>query len=90
MKRAIKERFYPTPEQAELLAKSFGCARFVYNNTLRWRTDKYYKEGIKVRNAETSARLVPLKEEFPWLKEVSNIVLQQALRNQERIDQNRV
>ena len=35
-KRAYKERFYPTPEQEKLLAQSFGCARFVYNNTLRF------------------------------------------------------
>jgi putative transposase len=83
MKRAYKERFYPTPTQAKLLAKSFGCARFVYNNTLKWRTDLYYKEGVKVKNSEIGKRLVPLKEEFPWLKEVSNVALQQVLRNQE-------
>ncbi|MGE6512499.1 helix-turn-helix domain-containing protein, partial [Vreelandella aquamarina] len=29
-KRAYKYRFYPTPEQAELLAQTFGCVRFVY------------------------------------------------------------
>lgn len=33
-KRAYKERFYPTSDQAELLAQSFGVARFVWNNTL--------------------------------------------------------
>ncbi|WP_257274200.1 helix-turn-helix domain-containing protein, partial [Endozoicomonas sp. SESOKO4] len=43
-KRTYKYRFYPTPEQEILLAQSFGCARFVYNNTLRFRTDAYYKE----------------------------------------------
>ncbi|WP_415843714.1 helix-turn-helix domain-containing protein [Vreelandella rituensis] len=35
MKRAYKERVYPTPEQAVLLAQSFGCSRFVWNNTVR-------------------------------------------------------
>ncbi|TZF51134.1 helix-turn-helix domain-containing protein, partial [Salmonella enterica subsp. enterica serovar Typhimurium] len=39
MKRAYKYRFYPTTEQAELLAQTFGCVRFVYNSILRWRTD---------------------------------------------------
>ncbi|EGA9924161.1 helix-turn-helix domain-containing protein, partial [Salmonella enterica subsp. enterica serovar Saintpaul] len=29
MKRAYKYRFYPTNEQAELLAQTFGCVRFV-------------------------------------------------------------
>ncbi|MFK4136473.1 helix-turn-helix domain-containing protein, partial [Pseudomonas luteola] len=28
-KRAYKYRFYPTTEQAELLAKTFGCVRLV-------------------------------------------------------------
>ncbi len=40
-KRAYKERFYPTPEQAELLAQSFGSVRFVWNNTLAYRTEAY-------------------------------------------------
>ncbi|HEU4855093.1 MAG TPA: helix-turn-helix domain-containing protein, partial [Nitrosospira sp.] len=31
VKRAYKFRFYPTPQQAEVLARTFGCARFAYN-----------------------------------------------------------
>ncbi|WP_370518020.1 helix-turn-helix domain-containing protein, partial [Micromonospora sp. MP36] len=27
MKRAYKYRFYPSPEQAELLNRTFGCVR---------------------------------------------------------------
>ncbi|WP_245372499.1 helix-turn-helix domain-containing protein [Pseudomonas aeruginosa] len=34
--RAYKYRFYPTSEQAQLLAQTFGCTRFVYNYVLRW------------------------------------------------------
>ncbi len=30
-KRAYQYRFYPTAEQASVLARTFGCARFVYN-----------------------------------------------------------
>ena len=29
--RAYKYRFYPTDEQKELLAKTFGCVRVVWN-----------------------------------------------------------
>mgnify|MGYP000057853318 FL=1 len=32
--RAIKYRAYPTKEQAVLLAKTFGCVRFVWNHML--------------------------------------------------------
>ena len=57
-KRAYKERFYPTPEQEKLLAQSFGCARFVYNNTLRFRTDAYYKDGESISHSVAEKRLV--------------------------------
>ncbi|NLI68407.1 MAG: helix-turn-helix domain-containing protein, partial [Bacilli bacterium] len=29
--KAFKFRIYPNKEQKELLAKTFGCVRFVYN-----------------------------------------------------------
>lgn len=32
-------RFYPTPEQEHILARTFGCVRYVYNWALRLRTD---------------------------------------------------
>jgi hypothetical protein len=32
-------RCYLTPTQAAVLARTFGCARFVDNWALRWRTD---------------------------------------------------
>ena len=55
-KRAYKERFYPTPEQAELLAQSFGCARFVWNNTLHYRTDAYQTHGQSISHSVKDAK----------------------------------
>ncbi|MDR5886834.1 RNA-guided endonuclease TnpB family protein [Vreelandella janggokensis] len=81
-KRAYKERFYPTPEQAALLAQSFGCARFVWNNTLAYRTEAYQLLGESVSHSAAERRLVGLKAEFSWLKEVSSVILQQTLRDQ--------
>lgn len=81
-KRAYKERFYPTPEQAALLKQSFGCARFVWNNTLAYRTEAYQHQGQKVAHATAERRLVCLKKEYPWLTNVSSVVLQQVLRDQ--------
>jgi putative transposase len=82
---AIKQRFYPTNEQAELLTKTFGCTRFVYNAILRWRTDAYYKDGESISYNQASAKLTELKKnpETEWLKEVSSVPLQQALRHQQ-------
>ena len=62
-KRAYKERFYPTSEQAELLAQTFGCVRFVYNSILRWRTDAFYQRQEKVGYVGANARLTELKKD---------------------------
>ena len=83
IKRAYRFRFYPTPEQEAILARTFGCARFAYNHMLRLRTDAWFKEQKRVGYHETSAALTALKKEpeFAWLNEVSSVPVQQALRH---------
>ena len=83
VKRAYRFRFYPTPEQERILAKTFGCARFAYNYMLRLRTDAWFKEKKRVGYHETSALLTELKKtpEYAWLNEVSSVPVQQALRH---------
>lgn len=82
-KRAYLYRFYPTDEQAQQLAKTFGCARFVYNWGLRQRTDAWFKDGARMNYHATAKALTTLKQqpETEWLSEVSNVVMQQALRH---------
>src|SRR3989475_6608538 len=89
-KRAYHYRFYPTDEQKHLLARTFGCARFVYNWALRLRTDAYYKENKRIGYHETSALLTQLKqqEEYAWLTEVSSVPPQQALRHLDKAFRN--
>ncbi len=60
--RAYQYRFYPTPEQARILARTFGCARYVYNFALRLRTDAYYQEQKRIGYHETSAELTKLND----------------------------
>lgn len=83
IKRAYKFRFYPTDEQKEILAQTFGCARFAYNYMLKARTDAYYNKKKRIGYHETSALLTQLKKqpEYTWLNEVSSVPLQQALRH---------
>lgn len=83
IQRAYKFRLYPTAEQAEQLARTFGCARFVYNHFLRVRMDGFFKDKERIGFNETCKRLTVLKQqpETVWLCEVSNVVLQQSLRN---------
>ena len=84
-KRAYKFRFYPDQEQAELLAKTFGCVRFVYNTILRYRTDAYYQAKERVSYIGANAKLTEIKKqpELAWLNEVSSVPLQQCLRHQQ-------
>ncbi|MGF6780437.1 RNA-guided endonuclease InsQ/TnpB family protein [Paraburkholderia sp. GAS334] len=83
IKLAYRFRFYPTPGQEGILARTFGCARFAYNHMLRLRTDAWYQRQERVGYHETSAALTALKKtpEHAWLNEVSSVPVQQALRH---------
>ncbi len=83
MKRAFKYRFYPTPEQAAELARTFGCVRKVYNMALSARTEAWALRQERVTYNATSAMLTAWKktEELAYLNEVSSVPLQQALRH---------
>ena len=81
--KALKIRIYPNVEQTTLLNKTFGCTRFVYNSMLSERKEVYSKLKNKPRELyeykyKTEKQL---KEEFPFLKEVDSIALQQARMN---------
>ncbi|WP_455230964.1 RNA-guided endonuclease TnpB family protein [Geopseudomonas aromaticivorans] len=85
-KRAFKYRFYPTPEQEVLLARTFGCVRFVYNTILAWRTEAYQSEQARIGYTAASTRLTTLKkdQDRAFLNEVSCVPLQQCLRHQQQ------
>ena len=88
--RTYKFRFYPDAEQHELLTRTFGCVRFVYNAILRYRTDAYCRDGESVGYTAANARLSEMKRDdsLPWLREVSSVPLQQCLRHQQRAFRN--
>ena len=85
-KRAYKYRVYPTNEQKRVLARTFGCARFVYNWALRRKTDAFYQEQRRLSYKDLSEALTLLKQQaaYCWLSEVSSVPLQQALRHLEK------
>lgn len=70
MNRAIKYRAYPNDQQAELLAKTFGCVRFVWNRMLNDAQD--FESAAGVFFVPTPAKY---KKEFPFLKEVDSLAL---------------
>jgi putative transposase len=81
--KAYKCRFYPTEEQMDLLAKTFGCCRYVYNWALRQKTDAYYQRGERLYYNDLSLALTNLKKQVAtsWLNEVASVPMQQALRH---------
>ena len=80
--RTYKFRLYPNKEQTELLAKHFGCARFVYNYFLNERIEQYNLTGKSDNFYAQSKLLAELKkqEDTSWLKEVNAQSLQFAVR----------
>ncbi len=82
MKQRWTFRCYPTLEQENMLAQTFGCTRFVYNHFLHERTAAFAK-GERMNYPQSSAALTMLKKdpEYLWLNDVSCVPLQQALRN---------
>jgi putative transposase len=83
VKRAYKYRFYPTDAQAQELARTFGCARKVWNLALDARTTAWYQRQQRVGYVQTSALLTEWKrsEDLAFLNEVSCVPLQQTLRH---------
>jgi putative transposase len=81
--KAFKYRFFPSDEQASQLARTFVCARFVYNQALEFRSKSWQLEKKPVGYHETATRLTAWKKEpeKAFLSEVSSVVLQQSLLN---------
>ena len=82
MLKAYKYRIYPTNEQKEQIAKTFGCCRFVYNRTLAYRKEAYEKEkkNVNKTNCNNYCNQV-LKKEYGWLKEVDKFARTLPIKN---------
>lgn len=78
----LRYRFYPTDEQAQQLARQFGCVRYAYNAALAHKAEAFRERAEKVPYAETDRRLTRMKREpeTAFLAEVSSTPLQHALR----------
>lgn len=82
MLKTYKYRIYPNKQQEEQIQKTFGCCRFVYNQTLAYRKDKYekQKESMNKISCNNYVNQV-LKKEYEWLKEVDKFALTNSVYN---------
>ena len=83
--RTFRFRLYPNRKQTELLAKHFGCTRFVYNTFLNQRIEQYKLTGKSDNYYEQAKSLTEIKkkEETAWLNEVNSQTLQFAIKSLE-------
>lgn len=81
MEKAYKYRIYPNKKQKELIAKTFGCCRYVYNYFLDLRIKEYKENGKSLTYNQCSKLLTQLKQELEWLKEVDAVGLQSSLKD---------
>jgi len=81
MHKAYRFRIYPSKAQQELIHKTFGCCRYVFNHFLAKRKEVYDTEGKTLGYNACSALLTQLKKELPWLKEPDATALQTELRH---------
>lgn len=82
MLKAYKYRIYPNKHQEEQIHKTFGCCRFVYNQTLAYRKDKYEqdKQSMNKTSCNNYCNQV-LKKNYEWLKEVDKFALTNSIYN---------
>ena len=81
VKKGIRVRLYPTEEQEVLFNKTFGCCRFVHNQTLENCKQSYEQTQHFPSRNKRIKNLVQLKEENEFLKEVDSKALQQSVRD---------
>ena len=82
MLKSYRYRLYPTEDQKQIMAKTFGCCRFVYNWALSEKTKAYKERNERISMYKLSTRMTSeLKTQYPFLREVNAQSLQFALRN---------
>ena len=81
MEKSYKYRIYPNKKQQEIIAKTFGCCRFVYNTYLAMRIEMYKEDKKTFSYAQCSKDLKNLKSDLDWLREVDSTALQSSLKD---------
>ena len=81
MEYSYKFRLCPNVAQRNLIQRTFGCARFVYNHFLSERIAQYRETGKSPTRFQQDKGLTVLKQKLEWLQEPDKCALQNAVRN---------
>jgi len=84
MRTAYRCRAYPDTARQQVLNRTFGCVRVVWNRTLAARQARWRLKRTGTTYAQTDRALTAMKKDtaLAFLTEVSSVPLQQALRHQ--------
>lgn len=77
--KAYKFRLYPNDEQKQLINKTFGCTRLVYNHYLNMKQELYKKDKQTLSCYDMIKDLKNLFNEKPFLKEIDSMALRTTL-----------
>ena len=78
--KTYRIRIYPNASQKELIEKTLGCVRQVYNDFLSMCIEKHAEDPTYIIKKYDLIKMLPeYKETFPYLKEVDSVALQQAI-----------
>lgn len=82
MYKAYKYQIYPSKDQEDLMQKTFGCVRFVYNQILKYKIELYKTEKLNIGKSECCKYLNHiLKSKYEWLKDVDKFSLTNSIFN---------
>ncbi len=82
MLKAYKYRIYPNKEQEIQIAQTFGCCRFVYNQTLTYKKDTYEQEMKSDSQTDFNNYCnTALTRNYECLKEADKFALTHAIYN---------
>ena len=80
IKRSYRFRLYPKEDQIQLIEKTLGCSRQVYNDFLSYCEEEYKSNNdFKLNKYELIKMLPNYKSLHPYMKEVDSIALQQSV-----------
>jgi putative transposase len=77
--KSYKFRLYPNKEQQELINKTLGCNRLVYNYYLNKKKEEYENNNKNITCYECIKNLTKIYADYPFLKEIDSISLRCSL-----------
>ena len=91
--KSLKVRIYPSENQIQLIEKTFGSCRKLYNEHLQEKNEFYINSILPIKKTASKKEIDSIYKSFkpktekewktvyPWMKEVSSTSLQQARRD---------